>query len=390
MHLIQNPFSPGAGTRPVSLAGRDDVIVKVDVSIQRIMAGLPEKSLMMVGLRGVGKTVLLNVLQENAKTHGIICLKIEAPEKQSLPSMLVPPLRTALLELSRRARSKALADKALRTLGSFIKAMKLKYRDIEISLDLGHEPGQADSGDLAHDLGQLLITAGQAARDAQSGLAMFIDELQYVQEADLAALITALHACTQAQLPVCLVGAGLPQLVGNMGKAKTYAERLFDFPELGRLDAEAARQALTGAAAKHNAHFTDAALERIYARTQGYPYFLQEWGKHSWNLADTSPIQLHDVERADALAIAELDASFFRVRFDRCTPTERQYLRAMAEFGDTARSGDVAAKLGKQPNQVAPTRNNLIKKGMIYSPAHGDTSYTVPLFAGYMQRVMRF
>ena len=232
MDLVKNPFTPGAGTRPMELAGRSDIIVKVDVALQRIMAGRPEKSVLMVGLRGVGKTVLLNLLRDNARAHGMTTVMIEAPEGRSLPALLVPPMRAALLEISRLAHSKDLAQKALRTMGSFVKAMKLKVNDLEFSLDVGLEAGVADTGDLEHDLGELLRSVGAAARDAKTAFILFIDELQYVRESDLAALITALHACTQQGLPVSLVGAGLPQLVGNMGRAKSYAERLFDYPVL--------------------------------------------------------------------------------------------------------------------------------------------------------------
>jgi hypothetical protein len=359
------------------------------VALQRIMAVRPEKSVLMVGLRGVGKTVLLNLLRDNARAHGMTTVMIEAAEKQSLPALLVPPMRAALLEISRLASSKALAHKAMRTLGSFVKAMKLKVNDLEFSLDVGHETGVADTGDLAHDLGALLRTVGEAARHAKTAFILFIDELQYVREADLAALITSLHACTQQGLPVSLVGAGLPQLVGNMGRAKSYAERLFNYPEMGKLSPEAALDLLVKSAQSEGAAFTDEALAAILERTQCYPYFLQEWGKHSWNLAAANPITAADVAQATEQAIAELDASFFRVRFDRCTPNEKQYLRAMADLGDDAcRSGDIAAQLGKQGNQLGPVRASLIKKGMVYSPAHGDTAYTVPLFAGYMRRMM--
>jgi AAA ATPase domain len=392
MISVNNPYNPGAGTRPMALAGRDEILVKVDTALRRIMAGRPEKSVLMVGLRGVGKTVLLNVLRDNALAHGMSTVMLEAPEGRSLPAMLVPPMRAALLEISRKAQTKELAARAMRTMGSFVKAMKLKFSDLEFSLDIGLEDGSADTGDLEHDLGNLLQAVGVAARDAKSAFILFIDELQYVKENELAALITALHSCTQKGLPVSLVGAGLPQLVGNMGRAKSYAERLFDYPEIGRLPRAAALHALIKPVQSEGADFSPDALDLIIERTMGYPYFLQEWGKHSWNIAPQSPIRLADVQAADAQAIAELDASFFRVRFDRCTPTEKQYLRAMADMASIGdgliRSGDIATHLGKQSNQVAPVRASLIKKGMIYSPAHGDTAYTVPLFGDFMKRVM--
>lgn len=392
MISVKNPYNPGAGTRPLALSGRDDILVKVDTALQRIMAGRPEKSVLMVGLRGVGKTVLLNLLRDNARTYGMSTVMLEAPEGRSLPAMLVPPLRVALLDISRKAQTQELAARAMRTMGSFVKAMKVKFSDVEFSLDIGLEEGSADTGDLEHDLTQLLHAVGIAARDAKSAFILFIDELQYVKESELAALITALHSCTQQGLPVALVGAGLPQLVGNMGRAKSYAERLFDYPEMKRLPRAAALDALIKPVQSEGADFVPEALDFIIERTMGYPYFLQEWGKHSWNIAPQSPITLADVHAADSLAIAELDASFFRVRFDRCTPTEKQYLRAMADMASQGdgliRSGDIATHLGKQSNQVAPVRASLIKKGMIYSPAHGDTAYTVPLFGDFMKRVI--
>ncbi len=392
MISVKNPYNPGAGTRPLALSGRDDILVKVDSALQRIMAGRPEKSVLMVGLRGVGKTVLLNLLRDNARTYGMSTVMLEAPEGRSLPAMLVPPLRVALLDISRKAQTQELAARAMRTMGSFVKAMKVKFSDVEFSLDIGLEEGSADTGDLEHDLTQLLHAVGIAARDAKSAFILFIDELQYVKESELAALITALHSCTQQGLPVALVGAGLPQLVGNMGRAKSYAERLFDYPEMKRLPRAAALDALIKPVQSEGADFAPEALDFIIERTMGYPYFLQEWGKHSWNIAPQSPITLADVHAADSLAIAELDASFFRVRFDRCTPTEKQYLRAMADMASQGdgliRSGDIATHLGKQSNQVAPVRASLIKKGMIYSPAHGDTAYTVPLFGDFMKRVI--
>ncbi len=258
-----------------------------------------------------------------------------------------------------------------------------------MGLDLDPEPGLADNGDLEHDLQDLLDVAGAAAGAAGTALALFIDELQYVEEEELAALITALHRSAQRRHPVVLVGAGLPQLRGRMGRAKSYAERLFDFPKIGPLLAPAARQALEKPAASQNVIFEESALGLIIKETQGYPYFLQEWGKHSWDAADASPITVHDVEVASITAIAALDESFFRVRFDRLTPSEKRYLRAMAELGaGPHRSGDIAEVLGRPVNSFGPTRNQLIAKGMIWSPNHGDTAFTVPLFDAFMHRIM--
>ena len=389
MDPIKNPYAPGAGTPPPELAGRDELRDTVRIALARVRAGRPAKSILMVGLRGVGKTVLLDRLRDDAEAVGIQTLRVEAPESRSLPAILAPQLRQALLRLSRNQQAKDFAQRALRGLAGFAKALKVKYQDIEVGFDLEPEPGLADNGDLEHDLQALLEVTGDAARKAGTALVMFVDELQYVVEEELAALITALHRTAQRSLPVVLVGAGLPQLPGKMGRAKSYAERLFDFPKIGPLTHEAARLAITKPAADQGVSVTEDALDRIIRETRGYPYFLQEWGKHAWDSADASPITLQHVEQATASAIAALDESFFRVRFDRLTPLERKYLRAMAELGPGPhRSGDIAEQLGREVTSLGPTRSQLIVKGMIWSPSHGDTAFTVPLFDEFMKRIM--
>jgi hypothetical protein len=389
MDPIRNPYAPGAGTQPPELAGRDELREQVRVGIERLRRGLPAKSLLMVGLRGVGKTVLLDRMRDDAEAVGIHTLRIEAPEGRSLPALLAPQLRQALLRLSRQQAAKALAQRGLRALAGFAKSLKLKYDDIEVGLDFDPEPGLADNGDLEHDLQALLETVGEAAKAAGTALVMFIDELQYVKEEELAALITALHRAAQRRLPVTLVGAGLPQLPGRMGRAKSYAERLFDFPLVGPLNAAAARVAITKPARDQGVDFTDPAVQAIVDKTQGYPYFLQEWGKHAWDAAVASPIQLQDVHEASQQAVAALDDSFFRVRFDRLTPAEKRYLRAMAELGPGPhRSGDIAETLGMKVTSLGPIRSKLIDKGMVWSPNHGDTAFSVPLFDAFMKRIM--
>lgn len=389
MDPVYNPYAPGAGTPPPELAGRDDLRETVRIALERVRAGRPTKSILMVGLRGVGKTVLLDKLREDAEAVGMQTIRVEAPENRSLPAILAPQLRQALLRLSRNEQARELAQRALRGLAGFAKALKLKYADIEVGFDLEPEPGLADNGDLEHDLQALLEVAGAAAKKAGTALTMFVDELQYVEEEQLASLITALHRTAQRSLPVVLVGAGLPQLPGKMGRAKSYAERLFDFPQIGPLNPEAARLAISKPAADQGVDVDEEALARIVQETRGYPYFLQEWGKHSWDAADHSPITLKDVECATITAIAALDESFFRVRFDRLTPLEKKYLRAMAELGPGPhRSGDIAEQLGREVTSFGPTRSQLIVKGMIWSPSHGDTAFTVPLFDEFMKRIM--
>lgn len=384
-----NPYAPGAGTIPPELSGRDDIIERASIALDRCRNGLASRGLFLVGLRGVGKTVLLTRIAQNAEASGLAVVSIETPEKRSLPALLIPALRSALLKLDRMAAAGELGKRTLRVLGGFVGAMKLKFQDVEFGVDLGSEPGVADSGDLEHDLISLFTEVGRAAKEKKTALVLFIDEIQYVEEDQFAAFIMALHKCAQIQLPIMLIGAGLPQLVGQAGRAKSYAERLFEYPEIRALSELAAREALEAPAEKLGVKYEKDALDDILAQTQCYPYFLQEWGKHSWHCAKQSPITRSDVKAATELAILDLDASFFRVRFDRLTPSEKKYLRAMAELGSRPhRSGDIAHLLRKEVQAVAPTRATLIGKGMIYSLSHGNNSFTVPLFDGYMRRVM--
>ena len=389
MDPVKNPFAPGVGTPPPELAGRDELRETVRIVLERTRLGRPTKSILMVGLRGVGKTVLLDRMREDAEAEGIHTLRVEAPESRSLPAILASQLRQALLRLSRNEQAKVFAQRALRGLAGFAKALKVKYDDIEVGFDFEPELGLADNGDLEHDLQALLEAAGMAAQKAGTALAMFVDELQYVKEDELAALITALHRAAQRRLPVVLVGAGLPQLRGRMGRAKSYAERLFDFPDIGPLPPPAARTAIAKPAKAEGVKVSEDALGHIVRKTGGYPYFLQEWGKHAWDTGSKSPITLADVELASASVVAALDESFFRVRFDRLTPLEKKYLRAMAELGPGPhRSGDIADQLSRAVTALGPTRNQLIAKGMIWSPSHGDTAFTAPLFEEFMHRIM--
>ena len=384
-----NPYAPGAGTPPPELAGRDELIERAAVALDRIRAGRSARSLILHGLRGVGKTVLLNRVRLDAEARGIASVKMEAPEERSLPALLIPALRAALLRLSRGEALKDNLLKSMRALASFTKALKVKYQDIEFSIDADPETGLADSSDLDTDLADLLLTVGKAARERATALVLFIDELQYVPKAQLASLIAALHSASQEQLPITMAAAGLPQLVGQTGQAKSYAERLFEFAPVDRLDDDDARDALIVPASKEGVTFEPDAITEILRQTGGYPYFLQEWGKHGWNTSGASPIKFDDVQRATIEALAELDASFFRVRFDRLTRGEKRYMRAMAELGPGPhRSGEIADMLKKKVTTLAPVRNLLIAKGMLYSPAHGDTAFTVPLFDGFMRRIM--
>ena len=386
----KNPFAPGAGEQPPELAGRDDLLERAAVSLDRCRSGLAARGPVLYGLRGVGKTVLLNRIRMDAQARGIACVRMEAVESRSLPAVLAPALRTALTRLSRAETAKSWSQDAVKALAGFTRALKFKFGDIEVGLDIQPEPGLADSGSLEADLTDLVLNIGRAAAEQGTAMALFVDELQYVASEQLGALLEALHVVNQERLPFMVVAAGLPQIVGGVGRAKSYAERLFEFTEVDRLDALASARALVNPARQQGASFTDAAIAEIVERTTGYPYFLQEWGKHSWDAAQCSPIRKCDVLEATATAEAELDAGFFRVRLDRLTPTEQFYLSAMASLGPGPhRSRDIALQLGRKVTAVAPTRNRLIAKGMVYSPAHGDTAFTVPLFDEFMRRVSR-
>ena len=387
MEPRDNPFAPGAGSQPPELAGRDQILERASIALDRIKRRLSSKSLILIGLRGVGKTVLLNRISEKATTDGFRVVLIEATEDRSLPELLIPSLRQILFQLDAMQNISDKVKRGLRVLGSFVKSVKAKMGDLE--LGLGTEIGSGDSGDLETDLSEVFSAVGEAAADRGTAVAICVDELQYLSSTELSALIMAVHRINQRGLPLILVSAGLPQVVGLCGKSKSYAERLFDFPPIGPLDDFDARRALQGPVRNNNVDFDSDALSEIIKETQGYPYFLQQWGHEAWNIAQSSPITLKDVKSASALAIKNLDSSFFRVRFDRLTPREREYLYALATLGPgNQRSGEIAEQLQVKPQSVAPIRSSLIKKGMIYSPQYGDTTFTVPLFDAFMLRTM--
>jgi hypothetical protein len=387
MNETTNPFAPGAGTQPPELAGREQIISNVRVALGRVKAGRAAKSQMLLGLRGVGKTVLLNRIADIAESDGYETVVLEAPEDRRLADMLVPPLRHLLFKLSRTERAGAVAKKGLGILRAFAKAFKVKVGDVEFTVE--PETGTADSGSLEADLPEVLLAVSRAAKEAGSAVAVLIDEVQYLSEQDLAALIVGVHRVAQKSLPFVVFGAGLPQLTALAGEAKSYAERLFEFPEVGPLDSAAARDAIVAPLRRAEVDIEPEAVDLILRTTKGYPYFLQEWGYHTWNVANDSPIVEADAKRATAQALHALDKGFFRVRFDRLTPREKDYVRAMAELGPgTHRSGEIAQKLGIDTMAAGPLRNTLIKKGMIYSPQHGDNAFTGPMFDEFMLRSM--
>lgn len=389
MDEIRNPFSPGAGTPPPALTGRADLINTVHILLSRVKEGRPAKSVLMVGLRGVGKTVLLNELEALAQQRGYKTLLLEAHENKSLVELLAPPLRKLLFQLDRMENASLKVRRGLRVLKSIVNSINVKVGNFEIGLDIEPERGTADSGDLEADLPDLFLAVAEAAQERNTGVALLLDEIQYLSTKELSALIMAMHKMAQKKLPFVLIGAGLPILPGLAGESKSYAERLFEFPEVGPLLEEDARRALREPVQAEDVDFTQDALDEILRSTQGYPYFLQEWGYQCWNHAPRTPIQIQDVKKATKKVMQRLDANFFRVRFDRLTPREKEYLRALAELGaQPQRSGDVAAMMGAKVQTVAPIRDILMKKGMIYSPAHGDTAFTVPLFDQFMKRAM--
>jgi hypothetical protein len=387
MDRANNPFAPGAGHQPPELAGRDKIIEDAFVSLSRILKGRPDRGHLLLGLRGVGKTVLLNRIERLAVELGYHVVLIEAPEEKPLADLLVPRLKGILIKLSRHERAKEVALRGLAVLRGFATAFKVTLAGVDIEVKA--EEGVADSGDLEADLPALLTAAGEAAAEAGSGVAILIDEVQYLSTRDLGALIVAMHRINQLSLPVVFFGAGLPQIAKLAGDAKSYAERLFRYPAVDKLDDAAAEAAIWKPVAAEGAAIQPEAVRMIRERTQGYPYFLQEWGYHSWDTALGSPITVRDVEAASIDATDRLDQDFFRVRFDRLTDREKDYMRAMAELGPGPhRSGDIAAALKIELRSAGPLRDSLIKKGMIYSEKHGKNGFTVPLFDDFMRRVM--
>lgn len=385
MDELVNPYRPGAGAQPPALIGRDELIERFGVLLRRALAGKPSKSLMPIGLRGVGKTVLLNRFKEIAEQEGFETALIEAPETKDFRTLLAAYLRKILLKLRRSGPTRAV----LKALG-VLKAFSLQLPDgSSMTIDVEPLVGLGDSGILSEDITDLLVSAGEAAQSRQTGILLAIDEVQYLSPEEMAALIMAIHRTVQANLPVLLVGAGLPQLPGLAGEAKSYAERLFDFPEIGSLRADESAAALQIPAQAEGVEFEADALEIILKEAHGYPYFLQEWGYHVWLQAEDSPVTAEDVRAAQQKVMSQLDRNFFLVRYDRLTPKEKEYLRAMAILGPGPhRSGDIASCLGVNVESVAPRRSALITKGMIFSPAHGDTAFTVPLFDEYLKRVL--
>lgn len=389
MDPVRNPFAPSAGRRPPELAGREEVIQAAQTAIQRVALGKYARPTMLLGLRGTGKTVLLNEFYKIGDQHGLLVSKIEAPEQASLAKLIFPEMRRILRSLSTVEAAKHLAAKGLRGLRNFASILNIEVAGIGVGIEGASEPepGLADSGDIQFDLPELFVLVGEAARSAGKGWLLLIDEVQYLNDTDLSALIVSLHKVSQADLPIAFAGAGLPQVARLAGEAKSYAERLFTYPAIGPLERQAAKIAITRPIEAEGAQIETVAVERIVEATQGYPFFLQEWGSKVWDIAAGPIINQADVKLARDLATHSLDQGFFKVRLDRLTRAETSFVIAMAQLGDGPVSlADIARHLGRTAKSLGPARASIIHKGMIYSAEHGFLEFTVPLFADFMRR----
>ena len=391
MDRVRNPFNPGAGSQPPLLVGRDAQIEAMTVAVRRLAIGRFERSMMLKGLRGVGKTVLLNEFGRIAKRDGWIHAHLEATEDVRIANAIAALSRRVLLELSVGARARDRAAHALGVLRSFIKVhIPLGGDAGSLVIDFEPRPGEADSGELDGDLSGVFTAVGETAQAASTGVFLTIDEIQYLGKAELSALIIGLHRVSQLSLPLLVAGAGLPSLPGLAGEARSYAERLFRYVDIDSLGISDATAALTLPAETEGAGWSSEAVAEVIRLTKGYPYFLQEFGKQAWNLASGPIITLEDVEAATRLAVDDLDQGFFRARIDKTTDAERDYLRAMAALGGPGpyKSGDVSRHLGRKTTQTGPTRDSLIKRGLCYAPRHGELAFTVPMFDEFVRRAL--
>ena len=385
MDAVLNPFSPGAGSPPPELIGRSEVLEDARVLIGRLKAGRSVQSLLLNGLRGVGKTVVLNEIRDMSRKQGILPIKIEINEDETLAEQLVPLLKDAFFDLDRVAKAKDKIKKGIVALRNFMGTLKLRYGDFGI--DIEPIPGLADSGSLQHDLIALFRCVGEAAAEQSNAVLLLIDEIQCLPGKDLRALIMMAHEMQQERLPVALVGAGLPILPGLVGNVKTYAERLFLFPTVGALSKDETMLAIGTPLSAGGVAIDDKALRLVAQESRGYPYFIQEWGYQLWNRAAGKQIQSKDVSALAKKVEARLDANFFRVRIERLTPGERDFLRNMGKVGGpNVRMGELAKMMRVKVTALGPRRTSLIRKGMIYSPAYGEIAFTVPMFAEFLRR----
>jgi hypothetical protein len=381
-----NPYTPNAGAKPPALVGRDDELEAFEILLARLQRGRAEQSLLVTGLRGVGKTVLLGAFQERAIAAGWVSVETEITRTTRFTDRMAHLTKRALLEIAPRERWKERARRAGRILQSFSLTVSTDG-SVSGSLDLEPLAGRADSGDLGEDLTDVLVALGEAAQDHERGVVMLMDEIQFLDEEPFEALIAALHKTVQRQLPITLVGAGLPQLARLAGEAKSYAERLFRFPRLGPLDDRAAEDALVDPARELGVEIDQRAVRTVLEYTQGYPYFIQEYGRVLWDRAERSPIGAIEAVEAQAIVEAKLDDDFFGTRLERATGAEIAYLRALAELGgEPQRASAVADQLGRPVSRVAETRARLIDKGLLFAPKRGLTAFTVPQFDRFLRR----
>lgn len=389
MDPVRNPFAPSAGRRPPELAGRDDILDAARTAAKRAAVGRYARPTMLLGLRGTGKTVLLNEFRKIGEQEGLIVSHIEAPEGANLARLIIPEMRKVLRSLSTIEAARHWAVKGLRGLRNFASLVKLEVAGIGVGIEgaSDEEPGLADSGDIQFDLPDLFDLLGKTAQQAGKGWLLLVDEVQYLGETDLAALIVSLHRVSQSDLPIAFAGAGLPQVARLAGEAKSYAERLFTYPAVGALGLEAATAAITRPIEAEGAKIDAAAVGQIVEATQGYPFFIQEWGSKVWDIAAGPEIGISDVEAARDPVIASLDDGFFKVRLDRLTRAETAFVVAMARLGDgPVPLANIAKALGRTTQSLGPARASIIHKGMIYSAEHGYLAFTVPLFADFMRR----
>ncbi|MGV8847086.1 ATP-binding protein [Tessaracoccus sp.] len=381
-----NPYTPNAGARPPALVGRNDLLDQFDILLARLERGSTEQSMIITGLRGVGKTVLLGAFRDAAETRRWVTLEAEVARNTDFGQTIAKMVRKSLLQLAPKARW----NDRLRKAASVLKSFNLTLSSdgtVNAGLDVEAAEGFADSGNFSDDLTDLLVALGEAAQEHNTGVIFLLDEVQFLSMPEFEALIAALHKTVQRALPVTFVGAGLPQIPRLAGEAKSYAERLFQFPMIGRLPKADAVEALVAPARTLSVTYTDNAINRIVDYTQGYPYFLQEYGRFAWDEASDDTITLDDVQDVLPLVEAKLDSSFFKVRADRTTDLELQYLRAIAELGpQPQKASDVAHIFGRTSQQLGPIRSRLIEKGLLYTPGYGLAAFTVPQFDRYMIR----
>lgn len=386
MDRLRNPFTPGAGALPPELAGRANVMEDGDVLSKRTLMGKYEKSLLLIGLRGVGKTVLLRHLAEKARGDGVIPILVEMRNDTSDVEELSVRIKEALSILDFKSRVKSTVNQAFLVLKNFVKTLSVNIGDFGIAVETN--PGIGDSGNMEYDLSEVLMACARAAKESNTAIGLYIDELQNMDIHALRGVIVALHHAAQESLPLYLVGSGLPTIRGLIGKSKTYAERMFNYAELGALSEAEVSDAVVGPMRENGVSVDDEAVKEIFAQSHGYPYFLQEYGYQLWLEAENPRIEIGDVRKILPAVTARLDRNFFDVRFDRIANAERRFLRAMAETGSPARISEVARVLDRTLGSLSPVRSSLIRKGMVFSPALGEISYTVPLFAEYVKRVM--